>query len=342
MAFGRRLERFLQRGGSGAVTAAGMGVADPLALAAIGVASGAPALLEKEYKFDPAPHRRAFKRFETGVRNQSRRSAAEAGSQTGAMLASQGIQGGLPAGIAAGNRRLAFQHGDDIINKARYQVETEIAEAEALGDAHRSKELREGWQDLSNTLILHGSKLAPLFKKKVDKPATGEKALRFLKTEIAEPAGTRPLTNPREEVEPRMSTRPDPDRPTLPAPKMQMPPLDKDLPPLQIQPPGGNIGGEPVGPLAVPTSPGRGLGPLDETPFVPGDIPGGPVELPMPDRNRPDVPSPEAPIKDRTDWTKQRGIDPDSEIGKQYTSAPFIMVGLEELFGMQFMEELFV
>ena len=248
----------------------------------------------------------------------------------------------LPAGIAAGNRRLAFQHGDDIINKARYQVETEIAEAEALGDAHRSKELREGWQDLSNTLILHGSKLAPLFKKKVDKPATGEKALRFLKTEIAEPAGTRPLTNPREATTGSVP-RQAPDRPTLPAPKMQMPPLDKDLPPLQIQPPGGNIGGEPVGPLAVPTSPGRGLGPLDETPSMPdGMLPGGPVELPMPDRNRPDVPSPEAPIKNRTDWTKQRGIDPDSELGKQYTSAPFIMVGLEELFGMQFMEELFV
>ena len=173
MAFGNRLARFAQRGGSGAVTAAGMGVANPFALAAIGLASGAPALLEKEYKFDPAPHRRAFKRFETGVRNQSRRSANEAGSQTGAMLASQGIQGGLAAGIAAGNRRLAFQHGDDIINKARYQVETEIAEAEALGDAHRSKELREGWQDLSNTLILHGSKLAPLFGKGAAKP-TGD------------------------------------------------------------------------------------------------------------------------------------------------------------------------
>ena len=69
-----------------------------------------------------------------------------------------------------------------------------------------------------------------------------------------------------------MSTRQTPDRPTLPAPKMQMPPLDKDLPPLQIQPPGGNIGGEPVGPLAVPTT---------VFPSMPGGmLPGGPVELP--------------------------------------------------------------
>ena len=104
--------------------------ANPWVIGGSAVGGAVVGALSPKRTFDENPFRAALRKYKIGVRSGARRSAAEAGSQTGTALAAQGLSASpLGQGIAAGQRRLALQRGEDHINMAEGTLEADIAAA---------------------------------------------------------------------------------------------------------------------------------------------------------------------------------------------------------------------